>query len=441
MKAVALLRVPNYLLHDERLQTPLGLLYLAAFLRGHGVKVVICDLAGEPRERWPDLIPEGFDIYGLSLTTGDMPIGCEVGNLIKQSYPNSLLVAGGAHPSALPLLTLLDGPFDVAVVGPGEEPLLELAMGTEHPQGCYRRNRTAIKGNSRPPRKDLKDLPPPAWDLIPDVISYNLVEKGEPATCVMASMGCTFQCRFCAQPVFGRRYLRRPIQDVICELELLKKEYGITEIRLVDELQMADRGRFIELCESMGRLGLKWRTHTRADLLLRNRDLLGLAYDNGLVELAIGVENPDDSVLKLINKGVTSAQCAEAVQLIRDADIKTKCYFMVGLPGETWETVENTKRWIKEVNPQRCTLSSFAPFPCCDIWLHPERYNYTMLHQYDWRLYFMLGFEGTEAPFVGLPQGMSQEDLIKARQELHEFMVGAGYKEGVAKCRSAFCRR
>lgn len=432
MKAVALIRVPNYLLHDERLQTPLGLLYLAAFLRGHGVKVVICDLAGEPRERWADLIPGGFDIFGLSLTTGDMPIGCEVSSLIKQLYPNSLLVAGGAHPSALPLLTLLESSFDVAVVGPGEEPLLELAMGKENPLGCYRRNRTAIKGISRPPRRDLKGLPLPAWDLIPDVISYNLVDKGEPATCVMASMGCTFQCRFCAQPVFGRRYLRRPMADIAVELQLLKSNYGITEVRLVDELQMADRGRFIELCESMGRLGLKWRTHTRADLLLRNRDLLSLAHDSGLVELAIGVENPDDGVLKLVNKGVTAAQCAEAVQAIKDAGIKTKCYFIIGLPGETWETVENTKRWIREVNPQRCTLSSFAPFPNCDIWVNPGKYKYTMLHQYDWRLYFMLGFEGTEAPFVGLPQGMSQEDLIKARRELHEFMVERGLKNAGA---------
>lgn len=426
---VLLIRVPNYLLHDEKLQTPLGILYLAAFLREHGVAVSVCDLAGEPREKWPELIPGGFDIYGLSLTTGDMPIGCEVAALIKELYPDALLVAGGAHPSALPTRTLLGGLFDIAVVGPGEEALLELAMGIQLPQGCYRRDGSLIQGSAPgPPRRDLSSLPIPAWDLIPHVISYNLVEKGEPATCVMASMGCTFNCSFCAQPIWGRRYLRRPIEDVIRELQLLKDEYGISQVRLVDELQMADRERFIELCETMGRLGLKWRTHTRADLLLRNKDLLALARDNGLVELAIGVENPDDRVLRLINKRVTSAQCAEAVQAIKDAGIKSKCYFIVGLPGESWETIENTKQWIKQVDPGKCTLSTFAPYPCCDIWLHPNSYNYRMNHFDNWKLFWMLGGELTQAPFVGETEFMTNDDLVKARQELHEFMVGAGYK-------------
>ena len=146
------------------------------------------------------------------------------------------------------------------------------------------------------------------------------------------------------------------------------------------------------------------------------------------MELAIGVENPDDRVLKLMNKKVTAAQCAEAVQAIKDAGIGSKCYFIVGLPGESWETVENTKSWIREVDPGKCTLSTFAPFPNCDIFMNPAKYNYRMLHQYNWRLYFMLGYEASDAPFVGLPEAMEEENLVKARQQLHEFMVGAGYK-------------
>lgn len=413
---VALIRVPNYLLFDERMQAPLGLLYLAAFLRKHGVKVVICDLAGEPRQRWADLISPA-DIHGLSLTTGDVPIGSEVAQTIRALYPRSLLVAGGAHPSALPEDTLSHG-FDVAVVGPGEEPLLRLAHDEAKGRILY----------GRIP-KDLSGLPLPAWDLVPDVISYNLVEKGEPSSCLCASMGCPYNCSFCAQDVWQRRYLDRPIEEVYHEAKFLKEEYGITETRLVDELTMANRHKFIQLCEALGRLGLRWRTHTRADLACRNKDLLKVAADNGCVELAIGVENPDDHILKLVNKGITVAQCSEALQAIKDAGIKSKAYFMVGLPGESPETIEGMKKWIKVNNPSKTTLSTFSPFPKCDIFLHSEKYNYKMNHGNNWKLFWMLGMEETNAPFVGETEFMTNADLMKARKELYAFMIENGYKD------------
>lgn len=419
MRSVCLVRVPNFLLHDEKLQAPLGIVYLAGFLRQHGVEVRICDLAGEPRERWADLLPAGCDIYGLSLTTGDMSVGSEVAALIRRLYPRSLLVAGGAHPSALPNDTLTHG-FNVAVVGPGEAPLLELA--------CDGLRERVVRG--RVP-DSLYGLPMPAWDLIPDIISYNLVEKGEPASCVFSSMGCPMRCAFCAQDVWSHCYLERPLADVERELLCLKSEYGVTEVRLVDELTMAKRERFIELCKTIGSLGLKWRTHTRADLACRNKDLLPLARDNGLVELAVGVENPDDHILKMVNKRVTSAQCAEAIQAIKDAGIRAKAYFIIGLPGESWETVENMRRWIREVKPHRTTLSTFVPYPRCAIWEDPERYGYRFLPgaRTDWRRYWILGYEESDEPFIGETEGITSEELVRARRELYEFMLAEGYKE------------
>ena len=85
-------------------------------------------------------------------------------------------------------------------------------------------------------------------------------------------------------------------------------------------------------------------------------------------------------------------------------------------------------RWIDEVKPGRCTLSTFAPYPGCDIFLHPERYGYVMDYPGNWRLFWMLGYETTSAPFVGHTEAMTNEDLIKARSRLHQFMVERGYK-------------
>ncbi len=422
MRSVCLIRAPNYLLHDEKLQAPLGILYIAAFLRQHRGKVAVCDLASEPKERWADLLPPA-EVYGLSLTTGDMPIGREIAALIRELYPRSLLVAGGAHPSALPEDTLRHG-FDVAVTGPGEETMLWLAQNP----GSLELHNVVLRGELP---KRLDRLPMPAWDLLPDVVSHDLVEKGEPATCIFTSMGCPMRCSFCAQDVWQHRYVERPLKDIEEELLYLKAEYCITEVRLVDELTMAKRDRFIELCKLLGSLGLKWRTHTRADLACRNKDLLPLAYDNGLVELAVGVENPDDNILGLINKRCTSAQCARAVRAIKDAGVKSKAYFIIGLPGESWETVENMKHWIREVKPHRCTLSTFVPYPRCAIWQNPEEYGYHFQDgsRDNWERYFILGYEQTEEPFIGETDHMTNDELVRARRELYRFMVDEGYKE------------
>ena len=438
LRSVCLLRVPNFLLYQERLQTPLGILYIAFYLRQRKVKVTVCDLAEQPPEKWEELIPKGYDCYGLTLTTGDMPIGNQIGRLIKELYPNSLLIAGGAHPSALPVETLKEGSFDICVVGEGEQTMLELTQGKDYPNGiAFKYRKPQCNGKIHvaftPPRpyfKDINKLPFPAWDLMDDIFGKGLVEEGFEGTCITCSRGCPFACSFCAtMDVFKRTYRLRSVKNICQEIKLLKENYGVKQIRLVDELTMLNRGHFIDLCKAMGKLGIRWRTHSRADIICKNKDLLKIARDNGITELAVGVENPDNEVLKLNNKKVTEAQCREALYAIKDAGIKSKAYFIVGLPGESWRTVENMINWIEKVKPDRCTLSTFCPYPNCDIYVNPARYKMRLVKdRYDWADFWILGYENTDHNFIMETEFMTNEELIKARQMLYDFMVENGYK-------------
>jgi len=96
----------------------------------------------------------------------------------------------------------------------------------------------------------------------------------------------------------------------------------------------------------------------------------------------------------------------------------------------SWETVFNMMDWIKKVKPDRCTLSTFAPYPNCDIYCNPEKYNYEFLPgaKTNWKRYWILGYENTDEPFIGETEFMSNEDLVKAREILYNFMIRNGYK-------------
>lgn len=437
MKSICLLRMPNFLLYDEKLQIPLGILYIASYVRKHGGNIVVCDLAGVPPDEWVDRIPAGYNFYGITMTTGDVPVANAVGRLIKKLYPKSTLVCGGAHPSALPTQVIEEGIFDIVCIGEGEQTALELVQGKplDKIKGiCYKDNGGIKTTPSRPYWKELDKLPFPAWDLIPDLISYHLVEEGAPASCITCSRGCPYNCAFCStMSVFKRTYRKRSAENIVQEVRLLRDKYGIKEVRLIDELTLLDRKHFVDICKSLAGLGMRWRTHSRADLICKNKDLLKVAKDSGITELAVGVENPDDGILKLVNKQVTSAQCEEAVNAIKDVGIQSKTYFIVGLPGESWKTVENMIAWIKRVKPDRTTLSTFVPLPNCDIYVHPERYNYKIIHPNDWHLAWILGLENSQEPFMGETEFMNNEDLVKARQMLYDFMVGENYKTPAPK--------
>lgn len=432
-KSICLIRVPNYLLYDEKLQTPLGILYIASYLRKHNEDVAICDLAGVSPDDWADKIPADHDFYGISMTTADVPVANAIGKLINKLHPESKLICGGAHPSAAYDQVMKEGIFDIACVGEGEQTVLELVQDKplQDIDGIvYKKKNWVYHNKRRKYFKDLDELPFPAWDLIPDLVSYHLVDEGAPATCITCSRGCPYDCAFCAtQDVFERTYRKRSAKNIYEEISILKNKHGIKEVRLVDELTLLDRDNFVQICAALKRLDMKWRTHSRADLICKNKDLLTVAKNSGITELAVGVENPDDDILIAVNKQVTSQQCEEAITAIKDAGIESKAYMIVGLPGESWKTVKNMIAWIKRVKPDRCTLSSFVPYPNCSIYFNPERYGYKLIHKDDWKLAWILGLENSDEPFMGETEFMDNKDLIKARQMLFDFMVDEGYKK------------
>ena len=200
IKKVCLVNPPQLNSIDDRLDPPLGLMYIAGVLERKSVDVSIIDLAGEKREEWSRLIKEA-DIYGLTIFSASLNTSREIARVIKQKNNDAILVAGGPHPTSLPESTSRYPEFDHVLVGEGEFAFLDFIRNSEN--GI--RNERIICARTI---ENLDSLPMPARHLT-DMSSYRREVEGRKATSVITSRGCPYNCSFCCKDVHGRKRASR----------------------------------------------------------------------------------------------------------------------------------------------------------------------------------------------------------------------------------------
>jgi len=207
------------------------------------------------------------------------------------------------------------------------------------------------------------------------------------------------------------------------ELRLMQEILGVTEVRLVDEIIGMKKDRLASICEQFKKLGLKFRTHLRADLTTYEN--LAILRNSGCVEVAFGVESGSQRVLDHIRKGVTIEQAEQAIAWTKEVGMISKAYFIVGLPGESLQSVQDTIDFIERVQPDRCTLSTFQPYPGSPIYDHPEEFEIEIFST-DWTKYWLLGWEDTNEGFAARTPEMDVPALVKARKRLLDYMRDKG---------------
>lgn len=413
------------------MQTPLGICYLAAALENAGYSVVLADLATVPPGQWKQALPNDCDFYGISATTGEYNTAVATARVIAQLNGDAVCAIGGAHASAVPERCLEDGAFDVVVIGEGERTILEFAECKPWSQIdgiCYKTGKGDVVCTA--PRKQIKHIDSvafPARHLLEysSVVSNDLVSIGTPATCITASRGCLMRCSFCSsRATWGRTYRLRSAENIAAEIEECIETLGIEEVRFVDDQVGVKFSHLKVLCEAIGRFGLKWRTHMRVDHATVER--LELLSKSQCIEIAWGCESGAQPILDHNHKGTTVEQNKQAVRLAREFGIQSKVYLIIGLPGETSKTIEQTKRALLEVRPDRTNLSTFVPMPGSDVWNHPKNYDY-QIEDTDWGDYWLLGGSEADVPFVGRTSAMSRDDLFRARVEFEQWLYDNGF--------------
>ncbi len=357
----------------------LGLLYLAGSLKaafGKGdLEVAYLGPKHDLRSHVDYVQAFRPNVYGISYTSKAPHVSHQTIKAVKDACPEAWIVAGGAHPTALPMEVFNEAPVDIIGPSEGEITFTELVKeiaGKANPdfqtvKGLYfRHNGEIVHTGHRPFIKNLDDIPFPAWELI-DFRDYaGMHLKKQPIeSSLLISRGCPFHCSFCSQPVwkYQKPWLRSRSPDNICEEIDLLYDRGVREIYLSsDELNFNEKWA-LDLCEAIARRNytdLYFQCNMRAD---KGSSAMAdaLAGINCWM-IHLGIESANDRVLQGIGKKVTIAEIENATRLLSKAGIKVFAFMMLyqaweedeELCFETTKEVDNTLRWARKMFKQRC---------------------------------------------------------------------------------------
>jgi radical SAM superfamily enzyme YgiQ (UPF0313 family) len=310
---------------------------------------------------------------GITVLTG-APIldALEITRATKTRRPDLPVIWGGWHPSLFPEETLAEAGIDALVVGQGEDAFAEIVArlaegsGLEGIAGCH-----AAGAPPGPPRatRDINELPAHDYEAIP--VERYFALKGQRQLDYISSQGCRFRCAFCADPfVYKRGWFGLQPERVGEELAALAARYSVDDVNFQDETYFTTPKRVAAIAEEFLRRGLNftWTATMRADQGFRlDEDILALCRRSGLRRVMIGVESGSPEMLERIQKDATVEQVfASASKCLRHG-IAVLYNLIVGLPGETPETLAATldvgKR-LRALSPSfELAVFYYRPYP------------------------------------------------------------------------------
>lgn len=401
---IILINPPSPFLADDRAQPPTGLMYLAASLESNGFKVHIEDLAG--RNDWEERTSElKADIFGVTCSTPNFPIVKRIAELLPK---NSLKIVGGPHVTFLPSETLEMTVFDIAVQNEGEFILSETVK--DYKDG--KRLKRIYNGSL----VDINKIPSPARHLV-NLTDYHPEMEGA-ATTVFTSRGCPYSCGFCCK-ITGNIVRFRTAESVVEEIKLLINKYSFRNIIFEDDNFCLNRARVKKICEELRDFGINIRICPRADSV--DKELLKILRKAGVSEISYGVESGSQKILNLMNKKLTVDTSREAIESAKEVGMIVKIYLIVGFPGETEETVEETKWFVEETKPDKWLLQNFIPYPGTDVWNRPEKYGVTWISK-DYGSFYTVG-RGGKGGIVFRTEEMDEERIRILHDNLYAFLM------------------
>jgi radical SAM superfamily enzyme YgiQ (UPF0313 family) len=283
-----------------------------------------------------------------------------------QALPQSPPLAGGRWPDVKPqfrerlrkLFTDADPDWQPAWANPGAD---DSDLRTI--KGLAWRDRGGISVNpDRPFIHDLDDLPLPRHDLLP-LETYRAPLVRNPYAFVVTSRGCPGGCRFCIKHVsYGSSVRFRSPENIVAELELLS-ELGVRSVNMYADLFTVSREQVVGLCRLMLARGLQmeWTCNSRVDFV--DPEMLRLMGRAGCRWISWGIESGSEKILRRVRKGITLDRVEQALHWSRQAGIRNWGYFIIGLPGETEETIQETIRFSKRLPLDLVLFHIAAPYP------------------------------------------------------------------------------
>ncbi|MBN1905688.1 MAG: radical SAM protein [Deltaproteobacteria bacterium] len=356
---------------------PLGLASISAYLEQRGTETAIIDSYANPDS---DLLIQSYlhektpAYLGISCTTSSFLDGVRIASMAKKVLPEIKVIFGGPHVSALKGKILEGYPLiDFCAIGEGEVTLSELIeSGGEDAakiEGlAYRDSGNGIHVNSyRSNLLELDRLPFPAYSKLNGYpVAYMLPIFNYPVspnTSCISSRGCPYACSYCDRSVFQRTFRYNSAEYLYEHLRYLKDRFNIRHINFYDDQFTFNRKRVEAFAGLMiaRPLNMTFNCAVRAEHI--DMDLLLLMKRAGCWMISLGIESGDDKLLSMHRQNVNSEMMREKIHMIKKAGIRTKGLFMIGLPGETVESIKRSIAFYSSLPIDEINVAKFTPFP------------------------------------------------------------------------------
>lgn len=393
-----LLIQPEY--KDTWGSTPVGLGYIASVLENDGHKVSFYDLTKAPLsdEKFKKYVSEASpELIGISLMCRALP---EVRRLVYniRKVSDVPICLGGPQATTLPEFTLEYTKADFAVIGEGELTTKELVSHLEEGGGNFSEiNGLAFFGNKKvninKPRgliKDLDQIPFPAWHLMPPseykiapVLSH---AKRYPIAPLVTTRGCPYNCNFCGGPIiWKRRFRMRSPKNVVDEIEMLMKRYGVKEIFISDDNFTLIKEHAIGICNEIleRNLNISWACPNGVRVDRLDRELLQIMKKAGCHLIGLGIESGNQEILNRANKHLDLKLVSKVVKEAKQIGITTYGFFIIGLLGENPQTIRQTIDFAKGLPLDRAWFNILVPYPGTEIFTEFTRSK--SLKEVDWK--------------------------------------------------------
>ena len=397
---------------------PMGLLYLGAVLEQNNYEVEVLDLLvskyskdkiqGKLEQYQPDIV-------AITAVTMNYPVASDILKYCKSVNPDVTTVIGGPHVTFAAEETLNEAPWiDILVRGEGEQTMLDIVSGKKLEQidGIAFRADDGIRLTAeRCLLETLDELPTPSRHLFPLSRYHALASHCS----LITGRGCPFNCIFCVGSKMGGRRARfRNPKLVVDEIEQVLA-LGFTEVNFEDDLFTLNHKHLHAICDEILARDLRfnWSVFARVDTV--NPEVLQKLNKAGCKWVSYGVESGNQQILDTVKKKITLEKVRESVKMGKDAGLNVLVSFILGLPGETKETMVQTARFAQELE----TYYGFhvlAPFPGTEVRENREEYGIEILTN-DWSKY------DANRP-VCRTEGASPKDITDA---LHKYYRGIRY--------------
>lgn len=365
-------------LHDPFKGDPHTQLYILTELESHfGNKInpLLIDLRGIKKEFAKYHIPE-CDVYLHSVYTLDYNEQVSLVKQIRERYPKAKHIAGGPHVNEFPKESLKI--FDSLVFGEGEKSIIEAINDFRVLKLKKIYEQKSDIDINRYPFSLRKYLPKPAVARKNMMTLKSKKEYKELlGTTVLFSRGCPFNCAFCSMPQMkkyskGVKYKNPKL--IKEEIEYLQREYNIQGINLLDEIGIPfNREKAVPYLEAIASTGILWRGQTRVDGI--TPEIARLASESKCIAIGLGIESVSQRALDMINKRIKVEDAKRTIRLLKENNIETRLYMILGLPGEPKNIVKQTWDFIEETKPDLVYLSLFTVRPGTEVYKNPKKFG------------------------------------------------------------------